>query len=283
MTWHLHPDVILLVAVLQGVYLLALRNARRSHGLCASRRQMTWYTLGMAVLFLGAGTPIHDLAEARLFSMHMIQHLLFTLVAAPMLLLGLPDWLVRPLVTQRAVRPVARIATSPVFAMSLFSAVTLVTHFPVVVEAALAHHLLHLAVHVLLVATALLMWWPVFSPLPELPRLAAPLQMIYLFVQSLVPTVLASFITFSSEVWYPTYAAAPRMWGMSAQTDQLIAGLIMKLAGGVIIWVIIGIVFFTWVAREERRQAEPRLNWLDVQDELERMGLSAPAGSRSER
>jgi putative membrane protein len=96
------------------------------------------------------------------------------------------------------------------------------------------------------------MWWPIASPLPELPPLAPPMQMLYLFVQSLAPTIPASFLTFGRSPLYPVYATFPRIWDISALTDQLIAGLTMKLLGGAILWGVIAVIFFRWGAREER-------------------------------
>lgn len=278
MTWHLHPDVVLWIGGWILVYLWGVRIIGRAAGRRVTRAQLAWFMSGMAVLYLGAGSPIHDIAEQRLFSVHMAQHLLFSLVAPPLLLLGIPDWLLRPLVRPRAMLRLGRVLTAPLFALTLMGIVTVVTHMPAVVDYILRHHYAHFAAHVVLVAASLLMWWPVLSPLPELPRLSPPFQMGYLFVQSFVPTVLASFITFSDSVWYDFYAAAPRMWGMSAKTDQLVAGLIMKLAGGAVLWTVIGIVFFTWVAREERKEPNAPLRWKDVEEELDRMGLT---GSRS--
>ena len=87
---------------------------------------------------------------------------------------------------------------------------------------------------------------------PRCRRSRAPGQMLYLFVQSLAPTIPASFLTFGEHLLYPVYATFPRIWGIGALTDQLIAGLIMKLVGGAILWVFITAIFFRWY-REERR------------------------------
>lgn len=281
MSWHVHPDVILWIALLEGVYLYGLWVVGRPRGLRASPAQIAWFSLGVAVLYIGAGTPIHDIAEQRLFSVHMVQHMLFTLVAPPFLLLGTPDWLLLPVLNGRWWR-VARLLTRPVVAFTLFNLVTAITHLPDVGDAALRHHWFHFTVHVVLVFSALLMWWPVLSPTVLLPRLSEPLQMVYLFLQSFVPTVLASFITFTNTVWYEFYAQAPRLWGISAIEDQRYAGLIMKLGGGVILWLAIGIIFFRWVAREERKeQRAAELRWEDVEEELRRMGLTKPPSRRA--
>ena len=110
---------------------------------------------------------------------------------------------------------------------------------------------LHFLLHAVLFGSATLMWWPAISPLPEMPGLTYPGRMLYLFLQSVVPTVPASFLTFGSHPFYAVYVAAPRIWGISALTDQLIAGLIMKLVGGAILWLGIAICFFKWWGREQ--------------------------------
>ncbi len=278
MSWHLHPDVILWIALLQFAYVYGLRRVGRPRGKSATRAQVTWWTAGVVVLYIGAGTPIHDIAEQRLFSIHMVQHTLFTLVAPPLLLLGTPAWLLDPLLERRAVRQALYMLTRPLLAFVLFNSITLVTHIPFMVNLSLEHHWVHFFVHLVLIASATLMWWPAMSPDRRLPGLSPALAMIYLFVQSLVPSVLASFITFASKPLYEFYASAPRLWGMSVVTDQRTAGLIMKLGGGAILWVAIGIVFFGWVAREgkqERLTAAP-IRWDDVEEELGRMGLTKP-------
>ena len=102
--------------------------------------------------------------------------------------------------------------------------------------------------------TSIFLWWPIFSPLPELPRLSYPVQMLYLFVQSLVPGVIAALITFSDRVIYPTYGAAPRITDMSPLADQQLAGLIMKLTGTLAFWLLATIIFFIWANQEDKDQ-----------------------------
>ena len=90
------------------------------------------------------------------------------------------------------------------------------------------------------------MWWPILSPLKELPRLTEPLQIVYLFLQSLLPAIMASFITFSENASYSFYVDAPRIWNLTAVDDQQIAGGSMKLMGTIILWSYMTVVFFRW-------------------------------------
>ena len=104
--------------------------------------------------------------------------------------------------------------------------------------------------------TATLTWWPVFGPLDELPPLPAPAQCLYLFGESLPPTVVGALITFSGDVLYPTYASAPRLWGLSAITDQQIGGLIMWIPGALVFLLVLTIVWFRWLGRDDYEQSQ---------------------------
>ena len=255
--WHVHPDVWLLFGSIIAAYLIAGRRHERATGEATEPRKRRLFLLGMGVLWLGADWPIHDLAERYLYSMHMTQHLLFTLVAAPMLIAGMPVWLLRELLAPAPVRRIFRFTTRPLVALIFFNAVLLFTHWPDVVAASVASELVHLGLHVLIVTSALVMWWPVMSPLPEMPSLPPPGQMLYLFLQSLAPTIPASFLTFGHKPLYPVYATFPRIWGIEALTDQLIAGLIMKLLGGLLLWGVIAVIFFRWYNQEQRDGLDP--------------------------
>ena len=211
--WHVHPDVWLLFGSIIAAYLIAGRRHERATGEAAEPRKRRLFLLGMGVLWLGADWPIHDLAERYLYSMHMTQHLLFTLVAAPILIAGMPVWLLRELLSPAPIRRIFRFMTRPLVALIFFNAVLLFSHWPDVVAASVGSELVHLGLHVLIVTSALVMWWPVMSPLPEMPSLPPPGQMLYLFLQSLAPTIPASFLTFGHTPLYPVYATFPRIWG----------------------------------------------------------------------
>jgi putative membrane protein len=196
--------------------------------------------------------PVHDLAEQRLFAAHMVQHMVYMLVAPPLLIAGIPVWMWRGLLRTRWLGAAVRFLVRPLVALVLFNAVMLFIHWPAVVEVQVRSELLHLAIHVLIVAASLVMWWPVMSPLPELPALSPPGQMLYLFLQSLAPTIPASFLTFGHTPLYPIYATFARIWGIDPLEDQLIGGLVMKLGGGLILWGFIAAIWFRWYARDTR-------------------------------
>jgi putative membrane protein len=279
--WHLHADAIIPLILIEGIYLFALARLhdKDPQARPVSENRVLLFTLGILVIYLAVGTPLDDVADHYLLSAHMLQHLVLSMIAPPLLLLGLPAWLLRPLLLRRAIFPIAYVLTRPLVAFALFNLTLVFVHLPGAMELELAHEqTVHLAAHAMLISTGMLMWWPVLGSLPELPSLSFGLQLIYLFVQSFVPTVLSAFIIFTGVTIYPVYAALPRFWGLSALDDQRIGGLIMKLGGGAILWIVGTIIFFVWFEKEQREEPTvppppPALAWPDVEDELVRMGL----------
>jgi len=252
--FHIHPDVMLLLGGLWAAYLVAVRRHREGDPSAAegSGRRAVLFSAGMVTLLAASTWPVHDLAEERLYAVHMLQHMLYTLVAPPLLIAGIPTWMWRGFLRLRPIAAVFGFLVRPLVALVFFNGVLLFTHWPAVVEASVGSELLHFSLHVLVVGSGLVMWWPVMSPLPELPALSAPGQMLYLFFQSLAPTIPASFLTFGHSPLYPVYAGFPRIWGIGALDDQLIAGLLMKLGGGLILWGFIVTIWFRWYARDAR-------------------------------
>jgi putative membrane protein len=223
---------------------------------------------GVLTVWVASDWPVHDLSEKFLYSVHMTQHLLITLLAPPLLLLGTPAWLARELLRPAALYRAVRWLARPFPALVLFNALVVVTHWPTFVDATLGSELLHFAIHAALFLSALLMWAPVTAPLPELRPLTPPAQMLYLFLQSIVPTVPASFLVFAEKPIYRFYDTVPRLWNLSAAEDQRVAGLLMKLGGGLLLWLVIAVLFFKWHAAEEENDREAR-HWRDLEREID--------------
>ncbi|MBU1492866.1 MAG: cytochrome c oxidase assembly protein [Actinobacteria bacterium] len=252
--FHVHWDVVGLVAALAIAYGYAIRRLgplRAPSGKPAvTRRQIAWFAGGLLVFLLARSWPLHDIGDQSLFLFHMIEHLLLALVVPPMLLLGTPTWLMQMLVAP--ILPVLRVLTRPLVALLLFNGVLAYIHAPGVVALMLHNEAAHLGLHLALMVAATLMWWPIVGPIPEIPKLTPFMAMGYLFLQSLVPTIPASFLTFASTPVYPVYSGLPRLWGLSVIDDQLIAGLIMKIGGGLFLWTLIATIWFKWAAADER-------------------------------
>jgi len=281
--WHAHFDTWAIFSVIILGYVVALRRERARTGAPAATRGQLWsFGLGMAFMWGVSDWPVHDLAEGYLYSVHMAQHLTLTLVVAPLLLLGTPAWLARRILRPPGLLKVVRALTRPAPALFQANLILVLSHWPAVVEATLVHHPLHFLAHAILLTSAVLLWFPVLSPLPEVPRMTPPLQMLYLFLDTILPTIPASFLTFGKKPLYPIYETFPRLWHISALNDQLFAGLIMKVGAGFYLWIVIAVIFFRWYAKEEATNKEygdasgnDLLLWDDVEKELARLGPAA--------
>lgn len=269
-TWHAHPDVWLLVAVLGGGYWYAVTRWAP-----ASRRQRWCFAAGLLALWGAADWPMHDLGERYLLSAHMLQHLVFTFVAPPLLMLGTPAGVWRRLLSRRSVARFVAEAGRPLPAAITFNTVVALSHWPLVVDASLRSEVVHFSVHAVLVSTAALMWFPVVNRLPEFPTMSPPIRMVYLFAQSILPTVPAAFLVFADGAVYDFYETVPRVFGLSVIEDQQLAGAVMKILGGTLLWGIIVVMFFRWYAASQRDEGEV-LTWADVERELARSPHPGP-------
>lgn len=271
--WVPHPEVWLLVGGLVGLYVYAARvigpKVVPSGTPAVTRAQRRWFTFGIVLLWAAADWPVHDIGEQYLYLVHMIQHIVLTLVVPAAMLLATPEWLARLVLGKGRVNTGVRRLARPVPAGIAFNALALLSHWQVLVNTASTNGLFHYGVHTALVTTAILFWIPVCGPFPEL-RISQPAQMIYLFVASIVPTVPGAWLTFADGAVYSVYDIPARLWGISVTSDQQVAGLLMKLVGGTYLWVLITIIFFRWAARQEAAHTTGAvLTWEQVQQEFD--------------
>ena len=258
--WHGHPDVLIGLGALQGAYLLGVGPLRERYDLAdrVEPRQIATFTAGVMVIFLSLLSPLHILSDDYLFSAHMLQHVLLTLVAPPLLILGTPDWLLRRLMRPDIVFILVRRATHPVFAFMSFTVVFSIWHMPALYNLSVTNHGIHIGEHLLFIAAAVLMWWPICSTMPELPRLTYPLQMGYLFLLSIAQIIVFAPITFARNPIYEWYVLAPEIWSLDAVTDQQIGAIIMKVGGGILFIVLIIAAFFRWYNDDKNEQLANR-------------------------
>lgn len=245
----------LLVIGAIAAYVWAARRLRPGDAGMLSRSQLVSFLAGVLVFWLAADWPIGALGAGYLASVHMLQYLLFALVAPPLLVHGTPAGMLRAPLRSRVVRAVARTLSRPLFAFAVFNTVLLATHLPSVVDALGASQLGSFAMDMLWFASGVVFWWPVLGPLPELHPLPYAGRLVYLVMNVFIPTVPAAFLTFADYPIYSLYELAPRVAGIAARADQQMAGLTMKIGGGLIIFGTASVLFFKW--HREEAQGEP--------------------------
>ena len=270
-----NPEVYLLVVFLIGAYVYTTRvigpRAVTDGQPIVTRSNIGCFAGAMMLLFAASTWPIHQIGEDYLYSAHMLQHMMLSYFMPPLVLLATPAWLMRLLVGTGRTWRVVKFMTKPVVAAVVFNVVVMVTHIPPVVNASVQSAPLHYSLHLVLVLTALLMWMPVVGPFHEL-RISDAAKPIYLFLQSVVPTVPAGWLTFAEGVVYKHYNQPVRVWGISPTDDQQLAGAIMKIGGSIFLWALVIFYFFRRFAtnwNEENTYRRSPLTFDQVKSEFD--------------
>jgi putative copper resistance protein D len=258
--WSFEPVTVAGLASAAAAYGWACRVARLltpRHPIPAGPR---WaFFGGLAVVAVALLSPLDTYADA-LLSVHMAQHLLLTLVAAPLLLLGRPGTLALRVVSpdrrRRWLRAghgrLGRLASSPLVAWTVFAAAGWAIHFSPLFDAALRSAPLHVAEHALFLATALLFWWPVVGGQPGRRPLPHPVRLLYLGVAMPQNTFLALAVLGADGVLYSHYADLARTWGPTPLADQRQGAGLMWVAGDLILLASVLLVAVAWARHEER-------------------------------
>ncbi len=245
--WNWDAGPLLGLGLVGFVYLRGLRAVWQSAGAGrgVSARQALAFAAGWAALALALLSPLDALSGA-LFSAHMLQHILLMLVAAPLLVLGLPPalpaWSLpsrwrRPLFARlRLFVPLAaagRFLRRPLAAWSLQALALWLWHAPDLYQAALVDERLHALEHLSFLGASLLFWWVLLHPHGER-EFGLGGRLLYLFTTALQSGLLGALLTFSPQAWYPRQSAAAGLWGLTPLEDQQIAGALMWVPAGVV-------------------------------------------------
>ena len=263
--WEWRPGVALVLAILATVYCTGWWRLRRRSGGARAERLILYLT-GLALLVLALFSPLDTFAP-RLFTLHMIQHELLTIVAPPLLLLANPlpvalwalprrlrHGLGRLLSRGAVVRKVLRGLTRMPVTWVLYMVILWGWHLPVAYEAALREEVLHNFQHLSFFTGGLLFWWPLINPAPRVHgHVPYGFRIVYT-IAAAVPTMLPvmSIALFAREVFYPHYLTVPRLWGMSALEDQTTGWVLMGLVEGLIYMAALLLLVDRMLDYEER-------------------------------
>lgn len=251
-TWQLDPVLIGgLLAMIVGYSLMIgpLRTRLAPQEPFPVRHAIFFYS-GVLLFYWAEGSPLHDLAERYSFMAHMFQHNIVSYAVAPLLLAGTPIWLARILLTGKFIYPITRIVLSPIPAFAIFNLLYAMWHLPIVYEAALRDTTLHHTQHLIFLTMSLIVWWPVLSRVPELPRPAELGQLAYIFLLPVAQMPVFGLITFSDHVLYPSYELAPTWLVGTRLADQAMAGAIMKITGFVSFGIAFIVIFMRWYSKQ---------------------------------
>lgn len=259
--WVVDPVPTLGVLVAGGLYLAACRR-QAENGRGFPRGRAALFCSGLAVVLVAVDGPPDAFSETS-FSMHMLQHLLLQLVAAPLLVLGAPvtvllradpGWLPRRRLVWLLRSSFVRVVTNPVVSLLLFVVVLAGSHLTPLYELALGNERVHQAEHTAYLLVALLLWWTAIGPDPAPRRLSAPARLLYLFLAMPPMAFLGVAIADAGRVMYRPYVVNPPPWGWSALHDQHVAGTLMWEAGMFTIVPAAAYLLLRWLDEESGRQ-----------------------------
>lgn len=259
--WSLDPLPILGVAAAALGYLWAERRVARRHPGHPVPRLRRWlFVGGLAAVLLALVSPI-DAYEGTLFSVHMVQHMLLELVAAPLIVLSAPITLALRAATPNGRHRLLVVLHSapvrwlafPLVTWILFAAVNWGWHLSPWYEAALENDLVHYAEHACFLGAALLFWWPAIGPDPQPWRMPHPVRLLYLFLAMPQNSFLGVALLSTESVLYPHYLDLVRSWGPTALDDQHLGGVLMWVVGDfAFLAAMIGVVA-AWMRFEDAR------------------------------
>src|SRR5688572_304096 len=259
--WTFEPLPTLGIAVAAAWWWWAVRRVNAAHPSNAVPvRRSVAFAAGLLALAVALLSGV-DRYDTTLFSIHMVQHVLLTLVAAPLIALAAPITLVlrvaSPETRRRWVLPIlharlVRILAFPVVAWLIFAGVMWVSHFSALFDAALEDPLVHDLEHALFLGAALLFWWPAVALDPAPWRMPHPARALYVFLQMPQNTFLAVVLLGAQAALYPHYATLARTWGPTPLADQQAAAGIMWLVGDAIFLVAVMAIVVGWMRAEAR-------------------------------
>lgn len=268
-TWNPDPLEISVVALAGALYgRRAWTLARR--GRPVPRLRLVAFAAGLLVVLLALVSPIDTIGEQRLFSVHMLQHLILGDLGALLLVLGLDGRLLQPLLRFRVVHRL-RFLAHPLVALPLWAVNFCLWHLPALFDAALRNDAVHALQHSSFVAFGMLMWAALLEPLPGPAWFTAPWKIPYVLGMWLVMLVLSQIFIWSGHVYYAPYLHDPTAWGLTRLDDQKAGGGVMLVES-----VLTMLPALVWVLLQVLKESEARQSLVDA-------GVAPPIAARAAR
>ncbi|MBE2235212.1 MAG: cytochrome c oxidase assembly protein [Anaerolinea sp.] len=286
LSWDLRPEVIFVLGLAALIYLRGWLRLRAlpmpaSQPSPAERRPLAagWrlaaYWAGLASIAVALMSPV-DVLSSQLFFMHMSQHLLLTMVAVPLLLIGNPFPVLMWGLPRPARRPVSAVLsgqsvwrrvlvklTSPGIVWLLYVICLIIWHDPLLYNLVLRNQFVHDLQHLSFFITTMLLWWHILGVAPRLHRTMSAAQRI-IYTISVVPVnvIIGVVIAFSPSPIYEHYVNVPRLMGLSVMADQMIAGILMWIPGSEMFFWAALIVLTQIVSAEAKKPVHTHAPWL---------------------
>ena len=244
--WHTEPLLIGGILAVAWIYSLAVGPYRNKQ--CEfPRNEAIYFGLGIISFYVTVGSPLDALGENFLFGAHMVQHNILMYITPLFFIMGLPCWMLDDLFDRhRWLMSTTKFLVHPIVAGLSFTLVFSLWHIPYLYEWALHDKAMHAFEHLSMLFVSLQIWWCIASQSKTVPKLRYGGQIIFVFLLMVGQTPLFAFLTFSGDVFYPTYAYAPRVLDLTPIQDQVLGGVTMKLANMFVSLGVMSVAFYKW-------------------------------------
>jgi cytochrome c oxidase assembly factor CtaG len=252
-SWTLAPGVLLTAGAGATVYVQRWRRARSQGGpRAASGWRLAAVAAGLLLVLVALVSPVDRLGE-QLMVMHMVQHVVLLDLVPILVILGLTRVILRP-VSRRAARieHAAGPLAHPVFAVALYVVTMCAWHVPAAYDAALESPVLHVVEHLTMALAGGLYWWHLLSPIRARLRLGGMGPIVYMLSTKLLVGLLGIVLAFAPDALYDFYEEQPGFWGLSAEEDQAVAGLVMALEQSIVMGIALAFLFARMLAESDR-------------------------------
>lgn len=241
-----------------GLFIAGWIYLWRRRGEHPTRRANLQFAGAIAFLWIASDWPVGALGGGYLSSVHMLQFMMYTLAAAPLLMLATPEWMAEGILARLRLRRVWEFVSKPLVAAIATNGILLATHSPFAVDLLRASQMGSFVLDMIWLVAGFIMWAPIVNPIRDLRPTMAGTKILYLFcAAALVPMIPGGFIAFAPSPLYSTYELAPRA-GLSAIADQQLAGVLMKVGNIPIIWTVMAVIWFRWYDKERRESQSVR-------------------------
>ncbi|SHE37445.1 putative membrane protein [Seinonella peptonophila] len=225
------------------------------------------FLIGWTIYYLAMGSPLVLLAH-ELFSMHMLQMSLLYIVMPPLLLLGMPGWLIRPIIQIKWIKKIVQFFTRPLVSLFLFNGLISLYHVPVVFDAIMKEMIYHNISHFILLVMAIFMWWPILCPISEMDYLKPLRKLGLIFANGVLLTPACALIIFADHVLFNSYAEMSQLVPiMSPRDDQQLGGVIMKIIQEIVYISAIGAIFIQWIRLQKEKDKEDLVAMKNYRDQ----------------
>ncbi|QHA90603.1 cytochrome c oxidase assembly factor CtaG [Bacillus sp. N1-1] len=273
------PGILVAAIVIAGFYLLLTGPWKDSFKDASPfpLYKKIFFLIGVALFYIGLGGPL-SLMGHLLLSIHMTEMALVYLVAPPLILVGTPAWLLRPLLNVKVIRKIVQFFTFPIISLLLFNGLFSFYHIPEIFDYLMVHYTAQNFYKAALIVTAFAMWWPLVCPVPEYDTLSGVKKLGYIFADGVLLTPACALIIFATTPLYATYTD-PTVWAnamgycvpsgttvspelfdqfkpLGIMEDQQLGGIIMKIIQELSYGSALGYIFFQWARKEREKDAE---------------------------